>query len=132
VKVDYSKYKIRSKVVAYSVGTRGLYILLNGTLFGSDLNGLDLKLLDLSPGKYVNVAYSRGQSSGTLILRDKSGARYLNYVDSYGNIKNLERDLQGKAFLNSYDQLIYANKAGEIYYYDDILKEKMLVVRLAG
>jgi hypothetical protein len=58
--------------------------------------------------------------------------RYLCVQSSGDQIRCLTNRLSGQAFLNRYDQIIFADNSGNVYFYDPRIDEKKLIITFTG
>jgi hypothetical protein len=126
------KNKVADKVDAVSFGFAGqVYILSGGVAYRTDDHFTAKEPLNLSLSSYKNLFFINGRDYGYLILRTMEDQRLLYIVDKKGRYKLLSEDIIGNPFVNGFDQLLYAQAGGEIYYYDANLKEKVKVMILS-
>jgi hypothetical protein len=126
-------FKVRGKVSAYAVGQGGnLFYISEGTIYVCDYRCKEANELGFGEEMYKNISIKAGKDYGTAVLRDISDRRYLCVPDSGSRIKCLTNRLNGQPFLNGYDQIIYGEDGGNIYFYDPRIDEKKLLLSLPG
>lgn len=126
-------YRILKNVEAFDIAFgNSLYYLYKGMLFTSDQLGKEARLLDYAPGKYANIAFKGARNYSAMVLRGKDGYRMLVLLDGHGHQKVLSKDLKGRLFFNGFDQLVYADGDGKVFFYDPNIDVKHLVAAFDG
>lgn len=125
---DFLSFKVRDLVTDYAFDFKGdFYFISAGAVFKANDRGRGVSLIDQGVHQYTNLAFKKSKNYGTLILRDKDGARVLYLVSSYGTLTKLEMHLKDQPYLNAFDQLLFSNTAGEVHFYDPHTLKKRLV-----
>jgi|GEM_PF-5066546 len=84
------------------------------------------ELIDMSPGFFKNLGFTRGKNFSAFILRDKDDVRWLYYYNGR-KFEFLTKGVQGKPILNNFDQVAYVTQTGDIHYFDPYTEKKSAV-----
>jgi hypothetical protein len=118
----------RKNVSAYAISQDGGVIYISdGAVYGCDAGCKKTASLGFAANTYENLSVKKGGEYGLLVLRASAGRRFMCVFKSGEQINCLTDRLSGGAFLNAYDQVLYAENNGNIYFYDPRIDERKLV-----
>lgn len=89
------------------------------------------ELIDMSPGYFQNVGFTRGKNYSAMILRDQTDQRWLYYYNGR-KFEFLTKGAQGKPIINNFDQVAYVTQTGDIHYFDPYTEKKSAVPAEGG
>ncbi len=119
----------RKNVSAYAVSQNGNILFISeGTVYECDYACNKAVSIGFGAGMFQNLSVKRGGEFAMLILRDVTDRRFMCVFRSAEDIACQTDRLKGPAFMNAYDQVLYAESDGRIYFYDPRLAEKKLLV----
>lgn len=79
----------------------------------------------------MNVKFSKHYRA--FLLQDIYGDKSLYFcIQNCKKTILLEKNLKGDVFFNEFEQLLYANQQGEIYYYDPVQQRSIFIEKRPG
>ncbi len=118
------------KIDHFSLADNGLYFLQDGQIFFTDFEAKNTRLID-STKDTTNLSYRAGKGRGFLVLR-KGEKRFLYALMPDENRLLFSTSLNGDFLTDDFDNVIFVNDAGQLYFYDAEKSEKILMHEFAG
>jgi hypothetical protein len=122
---------LRENIEDYDIDDAGhLYFISNGILY---LMGSDQDLfLDKSESPLKYISFYKGNGYGMVIDMDEAENRSLFVINGKSILTAVTNDLYGKPYMNYSQQIVYANLDNNIFLYDILEQENILINHIDG
>lgn len=129
--------KIISNLQSYKFGfSSELYFLSSGLFFRTDIRNLQTYFLNNIHSfnkKFTDLNVKFSKHYRAFLLQDIYGDKSLYFcIQNCKKTILLEKNLKGDVFFNEFEQLLYANQQGEIYYYDPVQQRSIFIEKRPG